>query len=303
LASAEVFMTVTKTAPATCPACESAETRVYLTGERDAGRAIERPFTYFLCRHCRLRFQAIAPGEARGLYADVQEPAPRTRPAGRRELLCDADALRRLARRLPGRRVLDVGAGDGCFLAAAREAGFDCLGTDVSGRLAETARKRSGVQVLVGELADLDLPAASFDLVNVNAVLMYVPQPRALLREVARLLRPGGVCRIHEFDPDSLLARLKGRRYWMYAPTHVSVWPATSVAALARAAGLRVEATVAGREASLASWLATNRAPTLGTRLRDVVLFGVRKLRLGRWTLGADVAYYLRKPAAAGRAP
>src|SRR5207253_2472600 len=145
-------------------------------------------------------------------------------PASRRELRCDGDVIRTFARLLPGRRLLDVGSGDGWFLAAARDADFDCTGTDVSERLAELARRRSGAPVLVGELGDLDLAPESFDLVNLDAVLMYVADPRSLLRHIARLLRPGGICRIREFDADSLAARVKGKSYWMYAPTHVSVW-------------------------------------------------------------------------------
>ena len=59
---------------------------LYLSGHADPGRDIERCFQYFLCAGCRLRFQAITPEEARGLYADVQDVARCIHPSARREL-------------------------------------------------------------------------------------------------------------------------------------------------------------------------------------------------------------------------
>ncbi len=281
-----------------CPACASSETRLFFSGDSDRRRDIRRSFTYYLCDHCRLRFQETTPEEARGLYADVQETASILQRSGRKELRCEDEVLRRLSRLAPGRRLLDVGSGDGWLLAAGKKAGFDCTGVDVSERLAEVARRRSGVPVLVGDLADLDLPRESFDVVNVDAVLMYVANPREFLTRIASLLRPEGVCRIREFDPDSLLARMRGQSYWMYAPTHARVWTARSIRAIADAAGLKVVRTIPGTEASLANWLATQRQTSLWRRLKDSCSFWARKVQLFDRRLGAEIVYYLQKPSA-----
>jgi SAM-dependent methyltransferase len=290
-------MRVSETTRVTCPACESPQTGPYLSGHGDRGRDIERPFTYFLCSRCRLRFQCTTPEEARGLYADVQDLARSICPTARRELRCDEDAIRKFVKFLTGRRLLDVGSGDGWFLDAARNAGFDCTGIDVSERLAEVARRRSRVPVLVGELADLDLPPASFDLINLDAVLMYVANPRSLIHQVARLLRPGGICRIREFDADSLAARVKGKSYWMYAPTHVNVWTGKSIRAIAVAASLNVFRVIPGTEASLFSWLAASRSGGVLRQARDIVRFLTRKIHVLNIRIGAETVYYLRKTA------
>src|SRR5438105_15332378 len=115
-------MIVKPTTQIVCPACESPGTIPYFSGAADRGRDIERCFQYFLCARCRLRFQTMTADEARGLYADVQDVARRRYPNARRELRCDEDALRLLGKLLPGRHLLDVGAGDGWVLAAARHA-------------------------------------------------------------------------------------------------------------------------------------------------------------------------------------
>jgi SAM-dependent methyltransferase len=285
-----------------CPACGSRNTSEFLVGNRHPQLQLTRPFVYFLCRGCRLRFQVVSVREAKGLFADVQDTATRVRPLKRREVHCEAEVLNRL-KKTGARRLLDVGAGDGNFLAVARELGFDCMGTDVSVRLAEAARRRSGAPVLVGDLEELGLSPESFDVVNLDAVLMYVATPCELMIQIARLLRPGGICRIHEYNPDSVIGRLKGKRYWMYTPTHVNVWPAKSIRSVAATAGLVVERTIAGTEASLSSWMNARQSAGIWSKMREIRLFLLRRARIGSVTLGADVVYYLRKPTNAKHAP
>src|SRR5947209_10189535 len=151
-----------------CPACGSAQTRPFLAGDTDHHREIRRPFTYHLCGPCRLRFQDTTPEEARGLYGNVEDVAPSNRRSLRKALRFEDEILAAMKALAPGRRLLDVGPGDGCLLEAARRDGFDCTGADVSERVAEKARKRSGAPVLVGDLTTLDLPPESFDVINVD---------------------------------------------------------------------------------------------------------------------------------------
>jgi SAM-dependent methyltransferase len=237
--------------------------------------------------------------EAAQLYGQLEDAArPRQEPA-RRQLRFDDDILGEFNKLGTGRRLLDIGSGDGRFLAAARNQGYDCVGTDVSADLAKIAAARSGAPVLVGHITDLDLPNESFDFVNFDQVLSYIPNPREVVRKAAAILRPTGVCRIREYNPDSLSARLKGTKYWMYGPTIVNVWTPQAVRALAAAANLRLTRVIAGAEASLASWRATTRAPSLRRRLCDPMLFLARRVRILGVPVAADTAYYLQKPSGA----
>jgi hypothetical protein len=95
-----------------------------------------------------------------------------------------------------------------------------------------------------------------------------------------------------------MIGQLKGKGYWMYAPTHVNVWAARGIRALASAAGLSVSCTFTGTEASFRSWLATRRRGRLWGVAREVLLFVFRKARLFGWSAGADTVYYLREPSA-----
>ena len=111
----------------------------------------------------------------------------------------------------PGERVLEVGCGTGVFLPAlAAAVGPDgqVVGLDHNPGFLEEARQRAitaGVSTLVTlEVADamrLPFPDASFDAAHVERVLMHLADPDAALREMRRVLRPGG--RLVAAEPDS----------------------------------------------------------------------------------------------------
>ncbi|HEY2558521.1 MAG TPA: methyltransferase domain-containing protein [Caldimonas sp.] len=108
-----------------------------------------------------------------------------------------------LARVAPraGERVLDVACGTGWLaLDLAREVGpsGSVVGVDLSAAMIDAARRRiaaHGIGNAVMERMDaesLAFPDASFDVVVCALGLMYMPDPRQALREMARVLRPGG---------------------------------------------------------------------------------------------------------------
>jgi 2-polyprenyl-3-methyl-5-hydroxy-6-metoxy-1,4-benzoquinol methylase len=97
-------------------------------------------------------------------------------------------------RPLAGCRLLEVGCATGELLALARDRGSCPMGVDVSPYAAQTARERYNLDVRVGALESLKLPAHSFDAALALEVIEHVVSPRRFLGEVARLLKPGGLC-------------------------------------------------------------------------------------------------------------
>jgi len=88
--------------------------------------------------------------------------------------------------------VLDVGCGRGYWLATMRRWGFECVGCEPDRAVAEAARAQ-GLNVHVGDLIQAAFPDGRFDVVRFSHVLEHVHSPLAVLTEVARILRPGGV--------------------------------------------------------------------------------------------------------------
>ncbi|HEY7830937.1 MAG TPA: class I SAM-dependent methyltransferase [Solirubrobacteraceae bacterium] len=120
-------------------------------------------------------------------------------------------------------RVLDVATGTGMVAAElVARGGCSVVGLDQSPEMLAGARARLAAQPELGERVELvegqaeKLPFAdgSFDALTFTYLLRYVDDPRATMRELARVVAPGGRVGSLEFAvPPRLLARLAWRLY------------------------------------------------------------------------------------------
>jgi SAM-dependent methyltransferase len=125
------------------------------------------------------------------LAADDYEPLWGAQLAGVQDGLLEAAAL------APGERVLDVACGTGRVsfrAAAAVGAQGSVLGIDLSQRMVDAAQRRAMRNTRFERMDGqrLALPDAAFDGVLCSLGLMYLPDPVQALREMRRVLRPGG---------------------------------------------------------------------------------------------------------------
>jgi 2-polyprenyl-3-methyl-5-hydroxy-6-metoxy-1,4-benzoquinol methylase len=88
--------------------------------------------------------------------------------------------------------LLDIGAGTGQFLHAARSRFAKVQGTELSVRACTIARERYGIALLEGDVASIDFKGERFDVVTLFHVLEHVPYPGIFLGQVKELLSPGG---------------------------------------------------------------------------------------------------------------
>ena len=116
----------------------------------------------------------------------------------------------------PDARVLDVATGTGAVaLELVRQHGCSVVGIDRSPEMLAVARSRvaggrlgTRIELHEGRAETLPFPDASFDGLTVTYLLRYVEDPAATIRELARVVRPGGTVAMLEFGvPQALPAR------------------------------------------------------------------------------------------------
>ncbi len=110
--------------------------------------------------------------------------------------------------------VLEVGCGTGAMsrlLAQHSDFSGKAFGIDQSGPFIEAANRfaqddniSAQVEFLVGDAHNIDFPPATFDVVLAHTLISHVTEPATVLREMARVVRPGGTIVIFDGDYASL---------------------------------------------------------------------------------------------------
>ena len=119
-----------------------------------------------------------------------------------------------------GRRILDVGCGDGILAVELASRRAIVTGIDASPEMIAAARRRASREkqhndFVVAEAGALPFDAESFDAVVAVAVLCFVEHPGTSLRDMGRVLRPGGRLVIGELGKWSSWAATRRFKGWL----------------------------------------------------------------------------------------
>ena len=111
----------------------------------------------------------------------------------------------------PG-KLLEIGSFLGLFLDRIRAAGWQVVGVEPYRPAANYARAKYGLEIIEGVLPNAALPTAYFDAVMMLHVIEHLPDPAENLRDLRRVIKPGGVLAIETPRFNSLSFKLLGRR-------------------------------------------------------------------------------------------
>ncbi len=106
---------------------------------------------------------------------------------------------------------MDAGCGTGSITASMMRYvgnGGNVIGVDINAKALEIARGRysmPGLQFVEGDLYAMSFPENTFDFVFSHGVLIHCQTPLAILKELYRVLKPGGTIGISAVDHDSIL--------------------------------------------------------------------------------------------------
>ena len=149
-------------------------------------------------------------------------------------------------------RFLDVGCGAGELLWAADKAGWKTEGIDPSADFIEIGRQRLGVNGRVMTLEEADYPDNHFDAVVMGGIIEHLYDPLGTLREVWRVLRPGGWLFFDAPNEDglymragNLYMRLRGRDWVVvmaptFSPFHVQGFNPRSLRVILERANFKI---------------------------------------------------------------
>jgi 2-polyprenyl-3-methyl-5-hydroxy-6-metoxy-1,4-benzoquinol methylase len=128
----------------------------------------------------------------------------------KRRLSLEDWRLRLFRRFKPLGKVLDVGCGNGYFLAACREKGYQVHGIDCSGFAVQHAIKKLGLDVTIGALDEIDMPEKEFDVITFWHCLEHMHDPREALDKAVAWLKPDGLLIIEVPNHEGTDARSVG---------------------------------------------------------------------------------------------
>jgi SAM-dependent methyltransferase len=123
-----------------------------------------------------------------------------------------APHLLRFARVTPGIELLDVGCGTGVVALTAARLGARVTGADLTPELIARAKENAALMKLEATFLEADVealpfPDAKYDLVVSQFGHMFAPRPEVAIKEMLRVLKPGGTLAFTSWPPELFVGR------------------------------------------------------------------------------------------------
>lgn len=141
-----------------------------------------------------------------------------------------------------GSRVLDVGCGRGLVLGKLHEVGCKVVGTELSAHSSKYAREVLGLEIHQKSLEDCAFEDDSFDVVTLFHSLEHLLDPLSSLREVCRILKPGGRMLVEVPRFDSFYANIfRDKWFHLDVPRHLYHFEDKTLEELLKNAGFALD--------------------------------------------------------------
>jgi SAM-dependent methyltransferase len=135
-------------------------------------------------------------------------------------------------------RFLEIGCSTGELLDAASPL-FTVAGVEADERTSRAAAMR-GLDVFNGALCDARFPDGHFDIAAMYHVIEHVPSPRRELRELRRIIKPGGWLVLETPNIATIWYRLLGARWRQFIPDHIFFFTPRTITRLCESGGFEV---------------------------------------------------------------
>lgn len=240
-----------------CEVCGSADSD-FLYSKKDKFQIEDTAFQVVACRQCGLTYINPRPpvseiGKFYPEHYQWKEETGEEAPLGFaaklekfyrfHQLGTEIKRMQKNGCKFPA-KVLDIGCGTGDRLEFLRQLGCDCSGVELSDQ-ALHAQKHFKLNVYQGQLQDACYEDNSFDIVMMYNVLEHVHKPREVLKEIRRILKPGGTLIVEVPNNECFQAKLfKARWAAVDVPRDLYYYDAKTLTRLLKETGFETQKVV-----------------------------------------------------------
>ncbi|MBI9015759.1 MAG: class I SAM-dependent methyltransferase [Phycisphaerae bacterium] len=173
----------------------------------------ELDFQIVRCRHCQLVYTNPRLSEHNATYLYDNSSDEQFQAHGQAKMVVFKPAITEIKNFLnknPSNenKLLDIGCGSGHFMQLAQNNGFDVTGIEPAETSAHYARNIMNMPVICDDMKNVQLPHESFDAITLWDVIEHVSDPRAVLEQVNKWLKPGGIVALR--FPSATWQKIKG---------------------------------------------------------------------------------------------
>jgi 2-polyprenyl-3-methyl-5-hydroxy-6-metoxy-1,4-benzoquinol methylase len=204
----------------------------YLVPGKEWGRHVR-------CKNCNLIY--MNPMEKVSKTNEYYSKAKNTHAPTIREcyLRTAKSQVRLIQKYAGGTNLLDIGCAQGFFLFSASKAGYTTKGIEISQDAVAYAIKEFGLDVEAKPFEELRFPENHFDVVTLWQVLEHVPYPLMMLKEVHRILKPGGLVVASTPNIGGIPAKILKKRWWDIKRLHLNQFTTETLANILQNAGFK----------------------------------------------------------------
>jgi len=193
----------------------------------------------YRCSSCSFVFAHPLPDNLLDLYQDLKDDEYINSLEPRFKEM--KSILKKSLRILPQpKSLLDVGAGAGLLIRAAKTRGINSTGVEPSSYFVSKSKELFDIELLTGSVPHKDLEGRTFDMVLAVDVLEHVPNPLDFINVLKSYMHKNSILVITTPDVNSIVSKILKQKWWHFRIAHIGYFNKSTIQKAAEKCGLKI---------------------------------------------------------------